>query len=422
MGKSALAMIVLVVFGAACGKPAPESPEQIDLGQGMKGPGGPLKLRIVGASSEDARLPAQTEEERKRDEATVTEAAITVFTDRISLRSGPRFLVFDETVLGPPIVDGHFVFEAKNEVNKVGGETSRRAIRFDSTSRRWYIPFKEFFADLKKVDPNVEQLVTLDLELADQSRREFRIQFRALGEMAALEHREAPLPALAFGAMNQALLGNSLAIKSEVIANPSNRGVRLWIESTGKALLDSILKHRFHEGRPQQSPIEHFQNLASSNTVFLDRMEIQRTGRAPEPLALGSPQSLILGAGEAIVVSWIGRVPSESACAWNYGAIPHEFRWTEPRRCNPRYCDDGGGGSFSVTLLEQYWLSSIRVRGEIHRKVWAEELLGTTQDAEPVLSPSTDAEILFQGNTPILALDGPDIDQAHGPGPCASYK
>jgi hypothetical protein len=286
-----------------------------------------LNLRVVGAGP-DAQLPdpqIDLKSERKLDAALISGDEIQ-FTDNLLLGK-PQFFVWDEKALGSLIKSVTVDYRLEDEANRMAGKVERKTAYFESHSGRWYLPFSELVDDSQPgADPACQHLLTLDLGLADGTRRIVSVRFRVVGAVPRLK--------LSHHAAFPNAVGDRI-LKSTEVTNPLGRPVRLWVRNPGAApnfvlrTLVGQVRMGFIAGGPDSPQRVGTTWFHSDAALQWGAVRVSRNGNRRETLFL-VPQkwtAIELGARETLTMEWLATSVSGNAkCALPAPSI-HKLSW-----------------------------------------------------------------------------------------------
>ena len=188
-------------------------------------------------------------------------------------RDRPLFLVWHEDVLGSPIREAHYEYRIESVYNEKRRAATREPVSFDPETRRWFIPFESLFGRREfDVDPSEKQHLRLDLLLADHSRVELQVRFRALGPVPPIEHLGSRGLVNNLGKLTSTEMfqnaRSELVLHEESLSNPTRRTLHYWVKAvqTGPFHLTSNLEvtRYYLDGKPSCSL------LVDTYTCFAD--------------------------------------------------------------------------------------------------------------------------------------------------------
>ncbi len=151
-------------------------------------------------------------------------------------RQRPLFLVWHEDAFGSPIREAHYEYRIESVYNEKRRPADREPVSFDPETRRWFIPFESLFGNREfDVDPSEKQHLRLDLLLADDSRVELQVRFRALGPIPHIQHLESRGSVNNLGHMTSTEMfqnaRSELVLNEESLSNPTRRNLYYWIKA-----------------------------------------------------------------------------------------------------------------------------------------------------------------------------------------------
>lgn len=364
-----------------------------------------LNLRIIRAGEADPSVPdpaADLKSERFTDKALVSGDQI-IFEDNIYLpdAKNPRavFLVWPEEWAGTKIQNVAVEHRLEDEHGEFSGAPERKPALFDTSTRRWYLPFSAFFSgESAGADPARQQQLVLDMQTSDGARKLIYVRLRLIGGAPRLKVIESDEPShLAdFGAddaRNPNLMDqvhpaseDGLAVRSGSVTNTYNRELKLSFDARNAQPLELqsyVAQTTYHQDwvnpvppnnvwhkPPVRDPLNWMVSagklkvgavrVSHSSTLISEVLQLNRTGRTEAALA----------PGETVTWDWLAApIARQTFCALPPTRIRH-FEWwngkipcLDPFGNSPCPADTAfemfTGGDFA----EPWWVGGYLVKG-----------------------------------------------------------
>lgn len=241
---------VCIALAGACGKPGTGSGLNRQAGplgssRGNVGEGKGIELserdpavlepRILPADGINEGDPVPAGDSHRTPDALISEPDQGSFNNPIQLTSKkPKFLVWNGAVGPRRIVDVYYVYVKRDALNHPLRSTERRPAYRDKASGRWYLPLLDVVGgDPQKADPADMYWVTLEVHFETGAVQDYKIGFRAVGVMPAVEVSSLPLNGIS-GDPRSALAsarGNGWVVERTLLSHVNGRPARIWKRS-----------------------------------------------------------------------------------------------------------------------------------------------------------------------------------------------